>query len=335
MIIMRKLFSPAVLSVFVLLSSASTVAVANEFHFGVIANSSKIKPDEAALKRAIAQSNDANLAFVVVNGVKSSIEACSDQIYMQRKELLNSAENGVIVSLAASDWSDCKNSSGKPNAIERLSRVRDLFFSDEFSLGASKIPLTRLSSTAKFRGYGENARWEFDDILFATINLPASNNRFRAEAGRNSEFEDRLVANRHWLNRIFAFAKRKPYRGIVLFSDGNPALTANAMRNVAANGKRDGFAEIRQQITSLSGKFPGKVLFIDDQIRPNNNGGGKAIADDQGSRLENGAADGIVWRGNLGHLSVVSGWLELIVNPVGATMFSIRNGAVSEKSTAE
>jgi hypothetical protein len=36
----------------------------------------------------------------------------------------------MIVSLAGSDWSACINSSGRSNAIERLNRLRELFYVD-------------------------------------------------------------------------------------------------------------------------------------------------------------------------------------------------------------
>jgi hypothetical protein len=296
-------------------------AKAGELRFGVIAHTRKAEPDEASLKRSIAQSNDADLAFVVVNGIKSNDEPCSDQQFTRRKNVVNNAENGVIVSLAASDWSDCKSASGKSNAIERLNRLRELFFADEFSLGASKIPVTRLSASPQFRSYAENARWELGHMLFATINLPASNNRFRPEAGRNSEFEDRMVANRNWLKRLFFIAGHKHYQAIVLFSDGDLLTTTGVVRNPGFSGKRDGFAEVRQAIMAFSGKFKGKVLLIDGQAAP---AGG--ATDNTGN---------LTWRGNVGHVSVVSGWLELIANPASTALFTLKNGTAGEKSSAE
>ena len=93
------------------------------------------------------------------------------------------AENALIVSLAASDWVNCKAKNGKSIAIERLNRVRELFFAEDVSFGDTDISLIRQSSSAKFRSYAENARWEYGDILFATINLPADNNHYLPEAG--------------------------------------------------------------------------------------------------------------------------------------------------------
>jgi hypothetical protein len=186
--------------------------------------------------------------------------------------------------------------------------LRELFFADEFSIGASRIPLVRQSATAKFRSYGENARWEFGDIMFATINLPNNNNHYRSEAGRNSEFEDRLIANRDWLHRVFIYAKGKKMDGIVLFCDGDPIAKPNR-----AGLKRDGFAETRQQITALASRFPGKVLIVHGRAEPD-------------------ASKAIAWQGNLGVLEAGAPWIKLNVTPSRPSLFAIADDAVEAQN---
>ncbi|MFC6521150.1 hypothetical protein ACFQAT_16865 [Undibacterium arcticum] len=200
----RHRFLPRALFVTLMMYATAAIAQTSEFSFGVIPHAFQNGTDETPLRDAIAETNRENLAFVVVNGIKASKEACDDALYDRRKSLLNAAENGIVISLAASDWTECKNAKARSAAVERLNRLREVFFTDDFSLGASKIPLVRQSSSAKFRSYVENARWEFATVLFATVNLPGQNNHYRSDAGRNSEFEDRLIANRDWLDRISA-----------------------------------------------------------------------------------------------------------------------------------
>ncbi len=282
------------------------------FAFGFIAHPfGDALADESDLRQALTEMDRENLAFVVVGGLKSAIEPCSDEIYEQRRNLLSRAKNGVVVSLAGSDWSDCSYRNGKSAALERLNRLRELFFADDMSFGASKIPLIRQSTNAKFRAYAENTRWEIGGIMFATLNLPADNNRYLTAAGRNSEFEDRLVANRDWLQRITMYAKRKKHHGIVIFCDGSP-LTPPNQRN-----PRDGFREVRQQLTTLAAKFPGKILLIHN--RPPH-AGKPALAT-------------IRWKGNLGDLPVESGWINLQVSPQRGDLFSVSAGA-KEKSAS-
>jgi hypothetical protein len=283
---------------------------AREFQFSIIGHPLQHGRDEAALKRAIADASQSDSAFIVATGIKAANEPCSDKLYTQRHALLNESAQPMIVSLAGSDWSACINSSGRSNAIERLNRLRELFYVDGESLGARRMTLTRLSSNAKFRSYAENAHWEYGKVLFATINLPANNNHFRAEAGRNSEFEDRLVANRAWLHRLFTLAERQKIQGVVLFSDGDPGVTAEEGFSLLPSfrTKQDGFAEVRKQIRTLAEKYKGKVLLIDAQ-------GGAA-----------GEA-AIQWRGNVGHLNMAADWAEVRVTPGAAALFSIKGGS--------
>ncbi len=290
------------------LLTCSVAAQPQEFSFGVIAQPFKAAEDESVLRETIAETDADNLAFVVANGIKSANEPCTDAMYERRKEILDSAKNGLIVSLAGSDWSECKNAHGRSAAVERLNRLRELFFTDEFSSGASRLPLVRQSTSAKFRNYAENMRWEVGSIMFATINLPANNNHYRPEAGRNSEFEDRLIANRNWLQRIFIFAARKKLAGIVLFCDGKPLAKPVSSQFFEFGTKRDGFAETRQHIGALAAKFSGKVLVV------------------HGQTVDHAPAEnGIVWHDNLGDLGVTPRWVKLSVHPSSRMLFSIGN----------
>jgi len=293
----------------VIAHAARPAAAPRGFQFGVIGHAFKAAPDEAALKRAVADATQADPAFIVANGIKSASEPCSDRLYAQRRALLDESAPPLIVSLAGSDWSACLNSAGRSNAIERLNRLRELFYGDGESLGARRIPLTRLSSTAKFRSYAENAHWEYGKVLFATVNLPANNNHFRPEAGRNSEYEDRLVANRAWLHRLFALAARQKLQGLVLFSDGDVGLQQEEGFSLLPSfqSKQDGFAEPRRQIQAMAEKFKGTVLLIDAQ-----------------KNAAAGTEAAIQWRGNVGHLSLGAEWAEVRVAPGAATLFSIK-----------
>jgi len=280
------------------------------FSFGYVAHPfGDALTDESGLRQALAEAGQSNLAFVVVGGIKSGIEPCSDELYEERRALLNQSRHGLVISLAESDWSDCRYRDGRSAALERLRRLRELFFTDDYSLGSTRIPLMRQSANPKFRDYAENARWEIGGIMFATINLPSNNNRYLTAAGRNSEFEDRLVANQDWLQRIVTHARRKQYSGIVLFCDGNPL---NAQKEDSA--RRDGFRETRRQILALAASYPGKILIVHNQ----------QTDDDQ---QKNPA---IRWQGNLGDLPVSSEWVAVKVTPSRATPFTVAPGKESE-----
>ncbi|WP_025918384.1 hypothetical protein [Herminiimonas sp. CN] len=294
----------------VLLTPSAVAAAARNFDFGVIAHAVESGADDNRLQQAINASNEDNLAFVVANGIKSGTESCSDAVYARSRASFVRAENALIVSLAASDWVNCKAKNGKSIAIERLNRLRELFFSDDASFGNISIALIRQSSSAKFPSYAENTRWEYGNVLFATVNLPADNNHYLPDAGRNSEFEDRAIANREWLERIFIHAAQRKNRAVVLFSDGNPLIVPNAAKLAKLRGRRDGFIEVRRQLAAQAKKFPGKVLLLHGQAQ--------------------GQPDTIDWQANLGSMGVRSGWVKIRVQPSSRTLFQPEYPAATE-----
>jgi hypothetical protein len=283
---------------------------ADAHRFGVIGHSFG-KPGEDELKKALAQTSDKSLSFVVVTGIKAASEPCGDKLYQERRDLLDKAKRPLIVLPAGSDWTECRNTGGRTNAIERLNRMRELFHGDPQSLGAKKLALTRLSTSPRFRSYAENAHWTVDSVLYATVNLPANNNHYLAAAGRNSEYEDRLVATRFWLNRLFALARGDKVDAIVLFTEGDvkPLAEPTGLRSLLrrAPATQDGFAATRKQLQTLAQKFEGKVLLVDSAALPKK------------------AKPAIEWRGNIGHVSVGGEAIEISVTPGEKALFRLKD----------
>ncbi|WDZ97502.1 hypothetical protein Herbaro_06835 [Herbaspirillum sp. WKF16] len=300
---MKRILLTALLACAASLAALPAWAAPQDFAFGIIGHAFAGDNGEEVLRRAIAETDADNLAFVVVNGVKSASEPCDDDLYSQRRELLSQAQNGVFMSLAASDWITCRDKEQRSDAIERLARIRELFHAGEFSLGASRLPLLRQSLTPKFRSYAENTRWEVGNVLFATLNLPAGNNHFVLDGGRNNEFEDRLIANRNWLQHLFAYAALRKASAVVFFSDGNP-FGAPPKRSFFRT-QRDGFAETRRAFSELSGKFQGRVLVV------------------HGEAAGNKAPPRILWTGNLGSVGVGERWLKVVVDDHLPQLFAV------------
>ncbi|TWC71304.1 hypothetical protein [Herbaspirillum sp. SJZ099] len=300
---MTRLLLTALLAVAAAMPARPVSAAPQDFAFGMISHAFAGGGGEEALRQAIAETDADNLAFVVVNGIKSSAEPCDDALYGQRRDILSHAQNGVIVSLAASDWIACRDRAQRSDAIERLARVREQFYSGEFSFGASKLPLLRQSLTAKFRSYAENSRWEVGNVLFATVNLPAGNNHFLLDGGRNNEFEDRLIANRNWLQHLFAFAALKKSAAIVFFTDGNPF--GSPPKRSFFRTQRDGFAEMRRTFSDLAGKYRGRVLVV------------------HGEAAKGKGPPHILWSGNLGSVGAGERWLKIVVDDHLPQLFAV------------
>lgn len=281
---------------------------ATPFSFGVIAKPVKASDSEAVLREAITETDADNLAFVVSSGIKAAEEPCSDNLYRNRKTLLDSAKNGLIVAVSGNDWTRCVNTRNRLIATDRMNRLRDMLFGDELSLGDSKIPLVHQSAMPQFRSYAENMRWRIGDVMFATINVPANNNNYQNAAGHNTEFEDRQTANSDWLKRLFITAKIGKVDGVVIFCDGNPLLQAEHS-SMFSSGKREGFADLRRQILAFGEKFRGKILIVHS---------------DYNTRVA-AAPKGIYWRGNIGALRIEPPWRKIHVNPASADLFTLIN----------
>ncbi|WP_207221124.1 hypothetical protein [Pseudoduganella lutea] len=281
------------------------------FDIAVIGHTFPDELGDADLKRTIARADHEKPAFVIATGIKSEDEPCSDKLYLQRKALLNKSTQPLVLVLTGADWTGCRNSAGRSNAIERLNRIREIYYDGQEALGRRPLDVNRQSTITKFRSYAENAYWEMHGVLFATINVPARNNHYLIEAGRNSEYEDRLVANRAWLQRLFGMAKRRQLDGLVLFSDGDVRIHAEPGFSLLAgfSTKHDGFAETRRLTRVLAENYPGKVLLVDANREPPVKG--------------DPAPGTITWRGNLGHVTLRGEWNVLRVAPGAEPLFTL------------
>jgi hypothetical protein len=288
-------------------SAAAKQSKAPAQQFAVIGHTFSAGGSEAQREQAVARTRKPGLDFVVVTGLKGSKEVCTDDLYTRRRDMLDDMQHPVIILPAASDWSTCRNSAGKAAAIERLNRLRELLFEDQGAPGPRMATLSRLSANTKYRSYAENAEWTVERVLYATINLPSDNNHYRPEAGRNSEFEDRAVANRFWLTKLFGQAKRRKLNALVLFSEGDVNILADEPGLLASFGRStngmDGYAMVRRQIATLAKKFNGKVLLIDTAPVPN------------------GTEPAILWKDNIGHVSIGSRIMRVQVAPGAEQMF--------------
>lgn len=290
-------------------ASVGAVKAPLEQQFAVVGHSFAYNGSEAQLAQSLAKTRGGALRFVVATGLKGAAEPCTDALYTRRRDMFAALRAPVVLMPAASDWAECKNKAGRRVGIERLNRLRELLYSEPGALEAPALTLARQSANAKFRSYAENAYWFSGNVLYATVNIPSNNNHYRPEAGRNSEFEDRAVANRYWINRLFALAKRKKLDALVLFSEGNvkilseePGLLARLGRGAAT---QDGFAAPRRQIAALAEQFKGKVLLIDT------------------GAVANGSEPVIAWRANLGHVSIGARTMRVHVTPKAEPLFRL------------
>ena len=191
---------------------------------------------------------------------KPSNASCADAAIERRRTLLDASAKPAIPVTAAAEWADCGTAGVDP--LERLERLGDAFFANDESLGQTRLPWSRQSAMARFHRYRENVRWQVGNVLFATINLPDNNNNFRTGAGRNGEFEERLVANHAWVERTIRIARERRLAAIVIFVDAAPRFATPLKAPDTRIGERDGFYEWKLALRTYAPAYRGEVLLV-------------------------------------------------------------------------
>ncbi len=208
--------------------------------------------EEERFPGLIADMNREELAFVVhVGDFKSAVATCSDEVYLERRAWFDASRHPFIFVPGDNEWADCRRPFGAArDPLERLDKLREIFFSGLASLGQRRLPLARQSSPAGGYRYPEHARWEHEDVLFLTLNAPGPGNFPQAAA----EYFVRDRAVRLWLTESFASARARGLRGVVVF------MHADAWS--AAGRPRQGFAGLLETLTAETRNYGGEVLLV-------------------------------------------------------------------------
>jgi len=300
------------------------------FTFAVIGNVPE-HADDVAPARALLDAIDAeHPAFVVhLGNLKGRDEPCADTLLEARHDLLDGLMAPVVYLPGDHDWSDCQRpAAGGFDPVERLLRLRELFYPDDNTLGQRAMTVMRQSDQAKFRSYRENARWTMGDVLFVALNVPGDNNNYKTAGGRNGEYEDRLEANRQWLARAFAIARQRKLPGMVIMMQADPLFEDGWERRHAPNlldgllrrRSHDGYLALKRQLRALTRDYDGAVLLI--------HGASQSFLLDRPLKDEDGRPDPHVMRARTYGSPTLDQWLEVSVTPGRAPLFHVRGRRV-------
>ena len=154
------------------------------------------------------------------------------------------------------EWTDCyRGPGGAYDPRERLGEIRRLFFGTSESLGRRKLRFSRQADSPRFRAYSENARWLSGGVVFATLNVPGSNNNLGEDRKDGRRPAERMAANFAWLEEAVARARKPDVRGLVIFAHGEP-------RFGSGGGKRDGFTAYRAALRNHAQALGKPMLLV-------------------------------------------------------------------------
>ena len=126
---------------------------------------------------------------------------CSDEHYRRAFERLDRLRHPVVYTPGDNEWTDCwEPGSGAFEPLERLARLRQIFFA-----GPPELPQFERQPV-----YVENARWEQQGVVFATVHITSSGNGMRRTPEEAAAARERLAAAVTWMRETFARAANAP-----------------------------------------------------------------------------------------------------------------------------
>jgi hypothetical protein len=226
------------------------------FDFGLFGDMPYDEAGYTKVPNLVANMNDQNLAFVIHDGdIKSGSVLCDDETFQWNLELFGSSGHPLIYTPGDNEWTDChRENNGAYEPLERLAKLRSMFFVSPNSHGQRQIALERQSSTAGYERFVENSRWTHGEVTFATLHIIGSNNNLGRTAEHDDEYRERNAANLAWLAESFAAARTRGSRGILL------TMQANMWDGPAE--QRTGFSEFLQALESEVVVFGKPVVLV-------------------------------------------------------------------------
>ncbi len=176
----------------------------------------------------------ADLAFVVHNGdfwwdgqawteKSGGLPPCSDETFDDRLARAQRSKHPFVYAAGDNEWADCHRAKPRTyDPVERLAKLRQMFFQGDVSLGMQPMKLTRQSENSRYASYRENARWTFGDVTFLTLHMIGSNNNLGRTPQMDAEHEERNAANLAWMREAFDLAARSGSRAVMIIAQADP-----------------------------------------------------------------------------------------------------------------
>ena len=235
---------------------------------------------------------------------------CADALYADRKRRFDASRHPFVLTPGDNDWTDCRReSNGRRDPLERLAKLREVFFADAFSLGRTRIPLAVQESCAERSKIGcvcpalpENRLWTKAKVVFATIHVVGSNDNRGFDAASDAEQRCREAANLAWLERAFRLAGTEGMRGLVIAAQMNPFASYA--------GKV--YDPLKARVAAEAKRLARPVLFVHGESHTYRFD--RPFRDDAGARV-----------GNVRRLEVFGspqvGWVRVTVDPNDPDLF--------------
>jgi hypothetical protein len=237
----------------VVLAAWACPATADIWRVALIGDTPYSSHERAELPKMLAAIAADNVDLIAhIGDIKHGRDRCDDALFEDRRELFDASPVPFVFVPGDNEWSDCdRTSAGSYDPLERLERLRSLFWPGPDSLGRNPLKLERQPG-----GYPEHSRFRLGPVLFVTLNLPGSNNWGLAAEPR-AEWKQRNPVVISWLKDSFELARRERLGGIVFLFQANPGF-----RHFSQGLTHRAFGGFLEVLRAETLAFPGQVVAV-------------------------------------------------------------------------
>ncbi len=251
------------------------------FAFGVMGDTQYNPREEAAFVEMLANVSREELAFVVHVGDIAGGRDCTDDLYERRRREFDSSAHPFIFTPGDNEWVDCRRKrSGKRDPLERLEKLRQVFFSDRYSLGARRIEMLVQDRCiagpegCRCTAYPENRFWTRGGVRFVTLNVPGSENNTGYDRANDAEARCRNEANAAWLEQAVRASERPETRALVILVQANPWHSRKRAYDALLSQIQDSARRVRRPVLFVHGDTHNQRVdapFVDNLGNPVHN----------------------------------------------------------------
>lgn len=197
-------------------------AADSDFRFLAVGDVPYSQEQYGQFLRLLSQSKSEDFAFLMHTGdFKDGGTECSDTALEKIAHVFQSYPKPIVYTPGDNEWTDCHRTGDDP--IERLQKLRELFFQNPDTLRLSQLKVEHQNRNPQFKAYIENYRFVKSNVLFIATHIVGSNNNYRPDHPPSmEEFNRRNRANLAFMKESFARAIEQKVSAVVVMIHANP-----------------------------------------------------------------------------------------------------------------